>query len=97
MSLRRSITDDFGLRAKFKTKELGEVNRGTTEIVSDVEDVGDDGLDSVSFAFDFGLDGVHFVTVEDVVDVPADIDHSHVLLFFSLFLGRGLKGWSTDE
>jgi hypothetical protein len=52
VSLRRSVPDDFSLGAEFKTKELGEVNGWTTEIVGDVQHVGDDRFDTVAFAFD---------------------------------------------
>jgi hypothetical protein len=72
-----TLADDFGLGTEFEAKEFGNVDFETTEVVGYFGHVGDDGFDAVAFALDLGLDGVHFVAVEDIVDVPADIERSH--------------------
>jgi len=77
MSLSRTFTDNFTLSTEFETEEFGEVGWWTSEIVGYIHDVGNDSFDAVAFSFDLGLNGMHFVAVKDVVDVSADIDHSH--------------------
>ena len=52
VSLGRSVADNFSLGAEFKAKEFGDVDGWTTEVVGDVQHVGDDRLDTVAFAFD---------------------------------------------
>ena len=52
VSLRGPVANDFSLRAKFKTKEFGEVDGRTAEVVGDVQHIGDDCLDTIALAFD---------------------------------------------
>lgn len=64
----RSVDDEalvlvveLGLRAEFTAEELGWVGWRAVEGLCDIAHVGDDGLDAVSLAFDFGADAGHLV------------------------------------
>lgn len=43
--------------------------RRTSQLISDVAQIDDNGLDTVSLALDLGLETLHFVTVERVGDI----------------------------
>jgi len=45
--------------------------------LSDAAKVDNDRLDTVSFAFDLGLEPLHLVSVEGVLDIAANVDGSH--------------------
>ena len=51
--------------------------RGTSQRLSHAAQIDNDSLDTVTLAFDLRLETLHFVAVEGVGDIPADIDSSH--------------------
>jgi len=69
------VNFDAGLGPKSKAKVL-ENNVGLSgEGLADVFEVNHDGLDTVAFSFDFGLEGWHFVAVELVGIAGSNADH----------------------
>lgn len=58
-----------GLGSQFKAEELDDIVWWASERVGDTLQVGNDGLDAVAFAFDFGLDFLHLVAIEGVGDI----------------------------
>jgi hypothetical protein len=52
MTLGGSVADDFCLGAEFETEKLCDVHGRTSEVMGDIHDIWDDGLDAVSFSFD---------------------------------------------
>ena len=54
---------------KFEESWRQLTSRGTCELLSDVAQVDDDGLDTVTLAFNLGLKTLHLVAVEGVADV----------------------------
>jgi hypothetical protein len=52
VTLGSTLADDFCLGTEFETKEFGDVDCGTGEVVGYVEHIGDDGFDAVAFPFD---------------------------------------------
>lgn len=65
---------DVGLGAKLEAKVLDDIVRGAGELVGYVVEVYDDGLDAVTLALDLGLDLLHLVAVEGILDVATDVD-----------------------
>jgi hypothetical protein len=49
----------------------------TAERVRDAAQVDNDRLDSVTLAFNLGLNALHLVTVEGVGDIATNVDSSH--------------------
>ena len=68
---------NVGLSTKFKPEVLDDVGTGTGEGGSDTAQVDNDGLDTVSLAFDLGLQTLHLVTIESIADIAANVDESH--------------------
>jgi hypothetical protein len=65
---------DVGLGAKFEAKVFDDIVRWAGQLVGNVVEVDDDGLDTVALALDLGLDLLHLVTVEGILDVATDVD-----------------------
>ena len=57
----------------FYVKSL--TSRGTSEGPGNISHVGNDGLDSVAFAFHLGLKPRHLVPIEGVLNATIDIQH----------------------
>jgi hypothetical protein len=68
---------NVGLGTKFETKVLDDVGAGTGERGCNAAEVDNDGLDTVSFTFDLGLQTLHLVTIESIADIAANVDESH--------------------
>jgi len=64
--------------------------RGTSQRLSHAAQIDNDSLDTVTLAFNLRLETLHFVAVEGIGDIPADIDGSHCC-------GRGLYDGFTRE
>lgn len=45
--------------------------------MGDAAEVDNDSLDTVALAFDLGLEPLHLVSVEGVLDIAANVDSSH--------------------
>jgi len=56
VTLSWSVSNNFSLSTEFKAEEFGDVYGGTTEIVSDVQDVRNDSFDTITFSFDLELE-----------------------------------------
>ena len=65
---------NVGLGTELETKVLDDIVRRAGELVGDVVQVDDDGLDTVALALDLGLDLLHLVAVEGILHVAADVD-----------------------
>lgn len=65
---------DVGLGAKLETEVFDDIVRRAGQLVGHVVEVDDDGLDTVALALDLGLDLLHLVTVEGILDVATDVD-----------------------
>ena len=55
------------LRSQFGSEEFGDFAGIAFESRAEIDDVGQDGFDAVALAFDFTVDGRHFVTVFGIV------------------------------
>lgn len=51
--------------------------RGTSQRLSHAAQIDNDSFDTVALAFNLRLETLHFVAVEGIGDIPADIDGSH--------------------
>ena len=67
-----------GLGTQFEAKVLDDVGSRAGEGLSDAGQVDNDGLDTVSFAFNLGLETLHLVAIKGVADIAADVDERHV-------------------
>lgn len=65
---------NVGLGTELETKVLDDIVRRAGELVGDVVQVDDDGLDTVALALDLGLDLLHLVAVEGILHVTTDVD-----------------------
>ena len=81
---------EFALCSELDAEELGRVGRVDVQVARNVHHVGDDGLDSVTAALDFGRQHRHAVAVVHVAGVAADVDHRHDGQ-------RGLRGGGGEE
>jgi hypothetical protein len=68
---------NVGLGTKFETEVLDDVGTGTGERGCNAAEVDNDGLDTVSFTFDLGLQTLHLVTIESIANIAANVDESH--------------------
>jgi hypothetical protein len=68
---------NVGLSTKLETEVLDDICTRTGERGSNTAQVDDDGLDTVSFTFDLGLQTLHLVTIEGIADIAANVDESH--------------------
>jgi hypothetical protein len=66
-----------GLGSQLEAKVLDDVRGRAGQRLSDAAQVDDDGLDTVAFALDLGLQALHLVAVEGVGDIATDVDGSH--------------------
>lgn len=66
-----------GLSSKLKTEVLDDMGARTGKRLGDARQVDDNGLDSVTLAFNLGLETLHLVAIEGVADIAADVDESH--------------------
>ena len=51
VTLCRSVADNLSLSTEFEAEEFGDVDGWTSEVVCNVQDVGDDCFDAVAFSF----------------------------------------------
>ncbi|KAI6751204.1 hypothetical protein HG530_014118 [Fusarium avenaceum] len=68
---------NVGLSTKLETEVLDDICTRTGERGSNTAQVDDDGLDTVSFTFDLGLQTLHLVTIESIADIATNVDESH--------------------
>jgi hypothetical protein len=68
---------DVGLSTKLEAKELDYIGTGAGKRSGNAAKVDDNGLDTVSLAFNLGLQTLHLVAIEGVADIAADVDESH--------------------
>ena len=66
-----------GLGTKFETKVLDYVGSRACQRLSNAAEIDNDGLNTVSFAFDLRLELLHLVAVEGIFHIASDIDGSH--------------------
>lgn len=67
----------IGLGSQLKAKVLDDISSGASKRLGDATEVDNDSLDTVSLAFNLGLEPLHLVSVEGVLDIAANIDVSH--------------------
>ena len=60
---------DVGLGTQFEAKIFDDVRRRTAEGMGNAAEVCNHGFNAVAFAFDLGLQTLHFVAVEGVGNV----------------------------
>lgn len=68
---------NVGLSTKLETKVLDDIGTRASKRLSDAGQVDDNGLDSVTLAFNLGLDALHLVAVEGIADIATNVDESH--------------------
>lgn len=68
---------NVGLSTKLETKVLDDIGTRASKRLSDAGQVDDNGLDTVTLAFNLGLDALHLVAVEGIADIATNVDESH--------------------
>ena len=86
----------IGLRSKFEAEILDYVGSRACQGLGNAAEVDDDGFDTVALALNLGLQSLHLVAIEGVLDIAADVDGSHFCGNSGIFLDLLWYGLGHD-
>lgn len=66
-----------GLSSELEPEVLNNISPRTSQRLGDTAKIDNDGLDTVSLAFDLGLKSLHLVAIEGILHIAANIDGGH--------------------